>query len=66
MLIIRNIIPNVDGTVIAEISVADKSELVTQSGDTVFSDGSSAWAIEEGKIYGLSNGSWHEQGGGRG
>lgn len=67
MLKIRSIISEgvIDGKLhgVAEISVASSSELATTDGNTVFEDGSIAWAIEEGTFYGLSDGQWYPQGG---
>lgn len=45
----------------AEISVASSSELVTETENYVFEEGSIAWDISAGKIYGLTSGSWVEQ-----
>lgn len=67
MLKIRSFISEgvIDGKLhgVAEISVASSSELATTDGNHVFTDGSIAWAIEDGTFYGMSNGEWHEQGG---
>lgn len=45
----------------AEISVSSSSELVTEVENYVFEEGSIAWEISAGKIYGLTGGSWVEQ-----
>lgn len=62
MLKIRNFVQETssDGKMhgVAEISVNDSSELVTEVGDYVFEDGSVAWAISEASFYGLTGGSW--------
>ena len=46
-----------------DISVADSSELATETDNTVFTDGSIAWDISTGDFYGLANGSWYKQDG---
>ena len=46
---------------IAEISVASSSELVTETENYVFEEGSIAWDITNGDFYGLVGGSWVKQ-----
>ena len=50
----------------AEISVGSSSELDTQTGNYVFTDGSIAWDISTGDFYGLSGGEWINQSGAQG
>ena len=45
----------------AEISVSSSSDLATEVENYVFEEGSIAWDISTGKIYGLTGGSWVEQ-----
>ena len=47
--------------IIAEISVASSSELVTELDDYAFEEGSIAWDITNGDFYGLVGGSWVKQ-----
>lgn len=48
---------------VCQISVKETSELVTETSDTVFTDGSIAWCITTGAFYGLSGGTWYNQDG---
>lgn len=50
----------------AEISVGSSSELDTETGNYVFTDGSIAWDISTGDFYGLSGGEWINQSGAQG
>ena len=46
---------------IAELSVASSSELATELDDYIFEEGSTAWDISTGDMYGLAGGTWYEQ-----
>ena len=67
MLIIRNYEPVLGSgdkqPIRAEISVESESELVAETDNYVFADGSIAWAITTGKFYGISGGVWYAQDG---
>lgn len=45
-----------------DISVADSSELATETDNTVFTEGSIAWDISTGDFYGLAGEQWIKQG----
>lgn len=65
MVKIRSFVPefSMDGKKhgVAEISVSDSSELVTELGEYVFTEGTIAWDIENGDFYGLKGSEWVKQ-----
>lgn len=46
----------------AEMCVDSADELVTSLNNNVFTQGSIAWVVTKGTLYGLSGGTWYSQG----